>query len=68
MFKDVYTNWSDSYTHQSSLGLDEGSILSVHFVVQPAGVAEVVAGAVAPPQRRAGRAAVHALPTLCHTT
>ena len=52
-------------THQSSLRLDEGPILSVHLVVESAGVAEVVSGTVPPPQRRRRRAAVDALATLC---
>lgn len=37
---------------------------AVHLVVESARVAQVVPGAVAPPQRRVDRAAVHALPTL----
>lgn len=36
-------------THQSPLRLDERSVLAVHLVVEAAGVAEVVAGAVSPP-------------------
>lgn len=61
-------NWSDSYTHQSPLGFDEGPVLSVHLVVEAARVAQIVSGAVTSPQRSRRRAAVHALPTLCDTT
>lgn len=52
-------------THQSSLGLYEGPILSVHLVVETAGVAEVVSGAVPSPQRRRRGPAVDALAALC---
>lgn len=53
-----------TYTYQSALGLDEGSILPVHLVVKSASVAQVVAGAVSPPQGRRRRSAVDALATL----
>ena len=53
-----------TYTYQSALGLDEGSILPVHLVVKSASVAQVVAGAVSPPQGRRRCAAVDALATL----
>lgn len=52
-------------THQSPLRLDERSVLTVHLVVEAAGVAEVVAGAVSPPERRGRRAAVHTLSSFC---
>ena len=52
-------------TYQASFRLDERSILPVHFVVESAGVAEVVPGAVPPPERRRCRAAVDALAALC---
>lgn len=53
-----------TYTYQSALGLDEGSILPVHLVVKSASVAQVVAGAVSSPQGRRRRSAVDALATL----
>ena len=43
------------------LGFDEGPVGPVHLVVETAGVAEVVPGGVAPPQRGGGDSAVHAL-------
>ena len=46
------------------LQLRERSIGTVDLLVQPAGVAQVVAGTVASPQRRARRAAVDALASL----
>lgn len=49
-------------THQPSLGLDEGSVLSVHFVVEPTGIAQVVPGPVTSPQRGGGGPTVNALP------
>lgn len=49
-------------THHSLLGLDEGPAEAVHFGVEPAGVAQVVAGAVPPPQRGLDGATVDALP------
>lgn len=51
-------------THHSLLGLDEGPAEAVHFGVEPASVAQVVAGAVPPPQRGLDGAAVDALPAL----
>ena len=48
-----------------SLGrLDQGAVHAVHLVVEAAGVAEVVAGAVAAPQRRRNGATVDALAAL----
>lgn len=49
-------------THHSLLGFDEGPAEAVHFGVEPAGVAQVVAGAVPPPQRGLDGATVDALP------
>ena len=56
----VYTHG----THQPALGFDERSVLAVHLVVQPAGVAQVVSGAVTSPQGRGGGSAVHTLAAL----
>lgn len=53
-------------THHSLLRLDEGPAEAVHLAVETAGVAQVVAGAVPPPERRLDGAAVHALATLGH--
>lgn len=46
------------------LGLDEGPAEAVHLAVEAAGVAQVVASAVPPPERRLDGAAVHTLATL----
>lgn len=51
-------------TYHALLRLDEGPAEAVHLAVEPAGVAQVVAGAVPPPQRRLDGAAVHALAAL----
>ena len=51
-------------THHALLRLDEGPAEAVHLAVETAGVAQVVAGAVAPPERRLDGAAVHALAAL----
>lgn len=40
-----------SCCRQPSLGLDKGSVLSIHFVIEPTGVAQVVPGAIPSPQR-----------------
>lgn len=53
-----------SHTHHALLRLDEGPAQAVHLAVEAAGVAQVVAGAVPPPQRRLDGAAVHALAAL----
>lgn len=52
-------------THQSAFGLDQGPVLSVHLVVEAAGVAEVVACSISPPERGGGRTTVHTLTALC---
>lgn len=54
-----------SGSRQSPLGFDERSVLSVHFVVQTAGIAQIVAGPIPPPQGGGGSPTVDALPTLC---
>ena len=54
----------DGRTYRFSLGLDEGTVVSVHLEVEAAGVAEVVAGTVASPQRRSGHSAVDTLTTV----
>ena len=36
-------------TYQSSFGFDKGSVLAVHFVVESAGVAQIVSRAVPTP-------------------
>lgn len=51
-------------THQPAFRFDQRSVLSVHLVVEPAGVAQVVPGAVAPPQRCGRGPAVDALTAL----
>lgn len=50
--------------HQSLLRFNERSVDAVHFVVEAAGVAQVVSRAVPAPQRRGHGAAVDALPAL----
>ena len=53
-------------TYQSPLWLDKRSIGPIHLVVEAAGIAEVVAIAVPPPQRGGGGATVHALTAFCN--
>ena len=60
----AYIGCSRSLSYQSPLGLDEGSVLAVHLVVQAAGIAQVVAIPVPAPQRGGGGSAVDALSTL----
>lgn len=55
-------------THQPAFGLDQRSVLAVHFVVQPAGVAQIVSGAVTSPQRRRGGSTVYTLAALWRKT
>ena len=50
-------------THQSSFGLDERPVLSVHLVVETTGVTEIVTVAVTSPQRGRGGATVDTLAT-----
>lgn len=54
-------------THQPALGFDEWSVLAVHLVVQPAGIAQVVSGAVTSPQRGGGGSTVYTLAALWRT-
>ena len=49
-------------TYQSALWLDKWPVLSIHLVVETAGVAEVVAVAVPSPQRGGGGATINTLP------
>lgn len=53
-----------SLTHHSLLGFDEGPAQAVHFGVQPAGVAQIVAGAVPSPQGGLNGATVDTFPAL----
>ena len=62
---DVLNN--NNETHQSSLGLDERPVLSVHLVVETTGVTEIVAVAVTSPQRGRGGATVDTLPAFLQT-
>lgn len=52
-------------TYQSSLWLDQGSVLAVHFVVQATGVAQIVSRSIASPQWRRCGATIHTLASLC---
>lgn len=54
-------------TYQPPLGLDERAVLPVHLVIEAAGVAQIVARTVPPPQRGRRGPAVHALSTFCKT-
>lgn len=54
-----------SCSRQPSLGLDQGPVLSIHFVVEPAGVAKVVPGTIPPPQWGRGCPAVDTLAAFC---
>jgi len=47
------------------LRLDQGPVGAIHFVVEPAGVAQVVTVAVSPPQGSGRGAAVDTFSTLC---
>lgn len=49
---------------QSAFGLYERSVLAVHLVVEPTGVAQVVARTVPPPKGSRGGTAVYALTAL----
>ena len=51
-------------SYQSSLGFDQWPICAVHLVVEAAGVTEVVAVPISPPQRGRGCSTVHTLTTL----
>ena len=52
-------------SHQSPIGLNEWPVLAVHLVVESAGVAQVMAVAIASPQWSGSGATVHAFATLC---
>lgn len=52
-------------SYQPPLGLDEGPVLSVHLVVEPARVAQVVARAIPSPERGGCGPTVDALPAFC---
>jgi hypothetical protein len=55
--------WSETFrkTNQAPGRLDKRSVDAVHLVVESARVAEIVPGAVPPPQRRRDGSAVDAL-------
>lgn len=48
--------------YQSPLGLDEWPVLPVHLVVEPTGVAQIVASAISPPERSGCGPTVDTLP------
>lgn len=52
-------------TYQTAFRLDQWPILSIHFVIETASVAQIVASAVASPQRRRCCTTIDALTTLC---
>lgn len=52
---------SRSVTHQPSLRFNQRSVDAVHFVVQSAGVTQVVAGTISPPEGRRHGPAVDTL-------
>lgn len=59
MSKDyTYGNWFPFW-------LDQRSILAVHLVVEPAGIAQIVSGGIPPPQGRRGGTTVDALSSFC---
>lgn len=58
----VYTS---SQTYQSPLGFDQGSVLSVHFMVQSARIAQIMTGPIPAPERGGGGPTVHAFSSLC---
>ena len=55
-------------TYQPPLGLDERPVLAVHLVIESAGVTQIVARTVPPPQGGRRGPAVHALSSLCRET
>lgn len=68
IFGCLLSEWREavrSGTHQSSLGLDQRSVLPVHLVVQSTGVAQVVASTVPSPQGSGGGTAVDTFTALC---
>lgn len=48
--------------YQSPFWLDEWPVLPIHLVIEPAGIAQVVAGAVSPPERSGCGPTVDTLP------
>lgn len=58
------TGACSSGSRQSAFGFNERSVLAVHLVVEPAGVAQVVSGAVTSPQRCRGGSTVYTLAAL----
>ena len=57
--------YANEGNYQSACLLDEGALGAVvHFVIEAAGVAQIMAGAVATPQRRRNRTAVDAFAPL----
>lgn len=54
-----------SSCRQPPLGLDEGPVLPIHFMVEPACVTQVVPRAVSPPQGCGRGPAVYTLPAFC---
>ena len=55
-------------SYQPSLGLDERPVLPIHLVVEPAGIAEVVARAIPSPERGGCSPTVDTLPAFCRGT
>ena len=62
--KELMRWWWKGIAYQPSLGFDQGSVLAVHFVVESACIAEIVARSVAPPQWSRSCSTVYTLPTL----
>lgn len=54
-------NPAETDTYQSSFRFNEWSILTVHFVVEPAGVTQVMPSAVSSPERGGSSSTVHTL-------
>lgn len=55
------TGACSSGCRQPAFRLDQWSVLAIHLVVQPTGVAQVVSGAVTSPQRCRGSSTVYTL-------
>lgn len=53
-----------TYTYKSFAWLDQRTIHAIHFMVQAASIAQIVASAIASPQRRRNSAAIDAFATL----
>lgn len=54
-------NPGETDTYQPSLRFNERSVLTIHFVVEPAGVTQVMPGAVSSPERGSSCSTVHTL-------